>query len=158
MSEVERSSCCRVWWRAAALALLVLSTSCAGQQVRGGDPNSPEGIFVRQTVQAMAEALAAADADRLLAKVSEGYYRGFTPLEKRVRALLASRSAIEIRAEVTEVGFDEPRVTVQVRWSASWINRATGNRETGSGNDRLVFMKGLGLKLIDQTGESLLGF
>jgi hypothetical protein len=143
----------------AALAVLIVASACAGP-LQGGRESlgNPEEIFVRQTVQSMAEALEAGDADRLLAKVSDGYYRGFAALERRVRALVSARRDVAIKAEVETASFDGPRVTVAVRWSASWVNRASGARESAGGNDRLVFMKGLGLKLIDQTGETLLGF
>ncbi len=143
--------------RAAAVVML-LGTACAAPPRTGYAPRSAEETYVIQTVTAMTDALNAGDAGRFMAKVSTGYYHGSAQLEKRVRAILADRTGLRIQVTVEEIVLDDTKITAIVSWKETWSVQRGGPTEVIEGKNHLVFMRGMGIKLIDQAEDALFGF
>ena len=67
---------------------------------------------------------------------------------EKIKAI-AKRAGIEI---------EDPKIYVDLSWKESWLSKATTTTENAQGRSRLVFMKTMGVKLIDQAEETLFGF
>ncbi len=142
----------------AALGLALALGACAGAGLAGRPSRTPEEGYVIQTVAAMVDALNTGDVDKFMNKISTGYYRGYAQLENRLRAALAERSSFTVEASVEGVAIDDPKVNAAVSWKAAWTPKSGGPPMTAQGRVDLVFMKGMGIKLIDQNQDSLFGF
>ncbi len=139
------------------LTLCLLLTSCASSgQVH--HPRNDEEAFVIRTIDAMAEALSAGDIDRVMAKVSNGYYRGYTPMEERLRKGRAIMATYAVTTAISGVESAEGKTTVRVKWQARWTAIGSSAEGQRSGDNTLVFMRStLGIKLIDQAEDNLFG-
>jgi hypothetical protein len=142
----------------AMTALLLLALSCAAVLQPGYTPKNTEETYVVQTVAAMTEALNAGDVPRFMAKVSSGYYRGTAQLETRIKAALANRTAFRIETTIAGISVDDTKVTAKLSWKESWKTSPQGATQVREGTNSLVFMRGMGIKLIDQREETLFGF
>jgi hypothetical protein len=130
-----------------------------GPPPRAYVPKGAEETYVVQSVAAFTEAVNARATDRFMSRVSSGYYKGFSALEKTLKAGLTDRHGYYLNAVVTGVEYEDPKYTAAVAWNAKWVSKATGRTEEDSGETILIFVKGQGgLKLIDSAGDTILGF
>lgn len=132
--------------------------ACLAPAQLGYTPKNVEEGYVVQTIQAMVEALNEGDADRFMSKVSTGYYKGYTQLFKRAVAAMDERQNPSLKIVIEELVIEDPKVTASISWKANWVSKETGLEVKTEGREKLVFMKAMGIKLIDHAGETLFGF
>lgn len=113
--------------------------------------------FAWQTVEQLAAALAAGDAEAFLARVSRGFYRGYASLEEALASLLASGGTRTVVVAVSEVRIEEERVSVRARWTHDVA--AGGRRPAASAGDTtFLFLKTeTTLRLLDFRGDPPFG-
>lgn len=113
--------------------------------------------FAWQQVTGLGDAFAAGDADAFLAKVSRGFYRGYTTLETSLRQLLAGARARTAVVAVSEVAEEEGRVSVRAEWTRS-VTRPDGSTDGRHGQTVFLFLKSdTSLRLLDYRGDAPFG-
>jgi hypothetical protein len=146
-------------WRLAStlgVAFCMLLASCAVTG-RPHQPRNDEEAFVAQTVIGMADALSAGDIDRLMAKVSTGFYRGYTTMENRLRKGRSIMAVYSVTTSINDIELSDGKVVVRLHWQARWTTADSPAEGQRSGDNTLVFMRGMGIKLIDQAEDTLFG-
>ena len=110
--------------------------------------------FAWQQVVSLGEAFAAGDVEGFLAKVSRGFYRGYSTLEASLKALLANSSARAAVVAVRLVTEEEGRVSVRAEWTRS-VTLADGSVDARHGETVFLFLKSdSSLRLIDYRGDA----
>lgn len=115
------------------------------------------GRFAWQQVAGLGDAFAAGDVDAFLAKVSRGFYRGYTTLESSLRQLLGGASARSAVVAVREVAEEDGRVSVRAEWTSS-VTRPDGVTDARHGETVFLFLKSdTSLRLLDYRGDPPFG-
>jgi len=110
--------------------------------------------FAWQQVMQLGEAFAAGDVEGFLAKVSRGFYHGYSALEASLRALMANSSARAAVVAVRLVTQEEGRVSVRAEWTRS-VTRPDGSVEARHGETVFLFLKSdTSLRLLDYRGDA----
>jgi hypothetical protein len=156
----------------AALTML----SCAGPAPGPGSPAPPSAAvrqplpavvptqppadldpiqrFAWQQVVQLGEAFTAGDIDGFLARVSRGFYRGYSQFEDALRKLLEDSSARSAVVAVRQISEDSGRVSVRAEWTRS-VTRRDGNVEERYGETEFLFLKSdTSLRLLDYRGDA----
>jgi hypothetical protein len=109
--------------------------------------------FAWQQVVHLGEAFAEGDADGFLAKVSRGFYRSYTTLEKSLKELLANSRARTAVVAVRLVTEEEGRVSVRAEWTRS-VTLSDGSVDARHGETVFLFLKSdTSLRLLDYRGD-----
>lgn len=115
------------------------------------------GRFAWQQVMNLGDAFAAGDADAFLAKVSRGFYRGYTTLETSLRQLLTGATARTAVVAIREVAEEDGRVSVKAEWTRS-VTRRDGGVDARHGETVFLFLKSdTSLRLLDYRGDAPFG-
>jgi hypothetical protein len=115
---------------------------------------SPSERFAWQQVVQLGEAFAAGNAEDFLARVSRGFYRGYSALESSLKQLLAESSAHGAVVAVRQVAAEEGRVSVRAEWTSS-VTRRDGSVDARYGETVFIFLKSdQSLRLLDYRGDA----
>ena len=110
--------------------------------------------FAWQQVVHLGEAFAAGDVEGFLARVSRGFYRGYSALEASLTDLMKNsraRSAVVAIRQVTE---EEGRVSVSTEWTRS-VTFPDGSVDARHGETVFLFLKSdTSLRLLDYRGDA----
>ena len=110
--------------------------------------------FAWQQVVRLGEAFAAGDVEGFLAKVSRGFYRSYSTLERSLRALLANARAREAVVAVRAITEEEGRVNVRAEWTRS-VTLPDGTVDARHGETVFLFLKSdSNLRLLDYRGDA----
>jgi len=110
--------------------------------------------FAWQQVVQLGEAFAAGDTDAFLGKVSRGFYRGYSTLERSLTALLANSRARAAVVAVRQVSEEEGRVSVKAEWTRS-VTRPDGSVDARHGETVFLFLRSdTSLRLLDYRGDA----
>jgi hypothetical protein len=110
--------------------------------------------FAWQQVVQLGAAFAAGDADDFLARVSRGFYRGYSTLESSLKQLLAESSARGAVVAVRQVTAEEGRISVRAEWTSS-VTRRDGSVAARYGETVFIFLKSdQSLRLLDFRGDA----
>jgi hypothetical protein len=110
--------------------------------------------FAWQQVVQLGEAFAAGDADAFLAKVSRGFYHGYSALEASLKALLANSRARTAVVAVRQVSEEEGRVSVKAEWTRS-VTLPDGSVDARRGETVFLFLRSdTSLRLLDYRGDA----
>jgi hypothetical protein len=110
--------------------------------------------FAWQQVVQLGEAFTAGDIDGFLARVSRGFYRGYSQFEDALRKLLEDSSARSAVVAVRQISEDSGRVSVRAEWTRS-VTRRDGNVEERYGETEFLFLKSdTSLRLLDYRGAA----
>jgi hypothetical protein len=113
--------------------------------------------FAWQRVVELGEAFAAGKADDFLAKVSRGFYRGYSALESALKTLLDGSVARTAVVAVRQVAEEEGRVSVRAEWTRS-VTRGDGSVDAQHGETIFLFLKSdTSLRLLDYRGAAPFG-
>jgi hypothetical protein len=114
----------------------------------------PTQRFAWQQVVQLGDAFAAGDAEGFLARVSRGFYRGYSTLEASLKALLADSTDRGAVVAVQRVAEDSGRVSVRAEWTRS-LTRRDGSFEARRGETEFLFLKSdTSLRLLDYRGDA----
>lgn len=110
--------------------------------------------FAWQQVVQLGESFAAGDADGFLARVSRGFYRGYSTLESSLKALLGNSSARAAVVAIRLVAQEEGRVIVRAEWTRS-VTFPDGRVDARHGETVFLFLKSdTSLRLLDYRGDA----
>lgn len=140
------------------LGVAVLCAACAAPANLGYSPRNDEEGFIAQTVVSMVEALLEGDTERFMSKVSTGYYRGYATLGENLKKSLAERLKYSLDVKIEDISIVDAKIIADVWWKGDWTVKSSGEKKFNEGRTRLIFMKTMGIKLIDYEGASLFGF
>jgi len=113
--------------------------------------------FAWQQVVQLGEAFAAGDVEGFLAKVSRGFYRGYSTLESSLKTLLANSSARSAVVAVRLIAEEEGRVSVRTEWTRS-VTLPDGSVDARHGKTVFLFLKSdTSLRLLDYHGDAPFG-
>ena len=137
--------------------IVVLGAACAATPGPGYKAADMEETYAVQTVEALMEALNTNSVSQIMSKVSSGYYRGYASLEKDLTDLMG-RCEFFIEADIRKIEVTESKTTVAIEWKAVHLTKTPEGKEARRGRTDLIFQRGLGLKLLDYSGDPLPGF
>jgi hypothetical protein len=110
--------------------------------------------FAWQQVVQLGDAFAAGDVEGFLARVSRGFYRGYSLLEVSLRKLLDDSSARSAVVAVRQISEEAGRVSVRAEWTRS-VTRRDGSVEARYGETEFLFLKSdTSLRLLDYRGAA----
>ena len=110
--------------------------------------------FAWQQVVQLAESFAAGDVPGFLARVSRGFYRGYSTLESSLEALLAKSSARTAVVAIRMVAEEEGRVSVRAEWTRS-VTMPDGSVDARHGETVFLFLRSdTSLRLLDYRGDA----
>ncbi len=110
--------------------------------------------FAWQQVVLLGEEFAAGNAEGFLAKVSRGFYRGYSALESSLKGLLANSRARTAVVAVRQVSEEEGRVSVKAEWTRS-VTLPDGSVDARHGETVFLFLKSdTSLRLLDYRGDA----
>ena len=110
--------------------------------------------FAWQQVIQLGEAFAAGDAEQFLARVSRGFYRGYSTLESSLVALLSNSRARAAVVAIRHVTEEEGRVSVKTEWTRS-VTLPDGSVDARRGETVFLFLKSdTSLRLLDYQGDA----
>jgi hypothetical protein len=113
---------------------------------------APAQRFAWQQVVQLGSAFAAGDAEAFLARVSRGFYRGYSTLESSLKQLFADASNSTAVVAVREVAEDEGKLSVRAEWTRS-VTCRDGSVDARQGETVFLFLKSdQSLRLIDYRG------
>jgi hypothetical protein len=114
----------------------------------------PVQRFAWQQVVQLGDAFAAGDVEGFLARVSRGFYRGYSRLEVSLRDLLDGSSARSAVVAVRQIHEEAGRVSVRAEWTRS-VTRRDGSVEGRYGETEFLFLKSdTSLRLLDYRGAA----
>jgi hypothetical protein len=109
--------------------------------------------FAWQQVVQLGEAFAAGDVEGFLAKVSRGFYRSYSTLEKSLTTLLTPSSARDAVVAVRSVTEEEGRVNVKAEWTRT-VTLPDGSVDARRGETVFLFLRSdTSLRLLDYRGD-----
>jgi len=110
--------------------------------------------FAWQQVVRLGEAFAAGDVPGFLARVSRGFYHGYSALESSLTALLTDSSAHAAVVAIRMVTEEEGKVSVRAEWTRS-VTMRDGSVEARHGETVFLFLKSdSSLRLLDYRGDA----
>jgi hypothetical protein len=110
--------------------------------------------FAWQQVVQLGDAFAKGDVDGFLSRVSRGFYRGYSTLEKSLKALMEHASARAAVVAVRLVSEEDGKVSVRAEWTRS-VTRPDGSVELRHGETVFLFLKSdTNLRLLDYRGDA----
>jgi hypothetical protein len=110
--------------------------------------------FAWQQVVQLGDAFAKGDVDGFLSRVSRGFYRGYSQLEKSLKALMDNATARAAVVAVRLVSEEDGKVSVRAEWTRS-VTLRDGSVELRHGETVFLFLKtDTNLRLLDYRGDA----
>jgi hypothetical protein len=113
--------------------------------------------FAWQRVTEYATAFTAGDTAGFMDRVSRGFYRGYTTLEKSLKQLVDDSTERTAVIAVRKISSEDGRVSVRAQWTRS-VRRRDGTVQAGAGETEFLFLKSdTSLRLLDFRGDPPFG-